>query len=76
MRIIVHRWAPALLPTPGGQVQGEFWIGAKRRAQNVIEYGIIIATIAVVVLLGVTAFGNQITPWFRQLAGHITTVGT
>jgi Flp pilus assembly pilin Flp len=30
----------------------------------VVEYGIIIATIAVVVLLGVTAFGHQIEPWF------------
>jgi Flp pilus assembly pilin Flp len=45
-------------------------------AQDVVEYGIIIATIAVVVLLGVTAFGHQIEPWFAQLAGHITTVGT
>jgi Flp pilus assembly pilin Flp len=57
-------------------VQGVFRLGPSQRAQNVIEYGIIIATIAVVVLPGVTAFGNQITPWFRQLAGHITTVGT
>jgi len=44
--------------------------------QDVVEYGIIIATIAVVILLGMTTFGNQITPWFAQLAGHITTVGT
>jgi hypothetical protein len=36
----------------------------------------IVATIAVVVLLGVTAFGSQIKPWFEHLAGHITTVGT
>jgi hypothetical protein len=46
------------------------------RAQDVVEYGIIIATIAVVVLLGVIAFGHQIEPWLAQLAGHITTVGT
>ena len=44
--------------------------------QDVVEYGIIIATIAVVILLGVTTFGKEITPWFSQLAGHITTVGT
>ncbi|MBV9602781.1 MAG: hypothetical protein JOZ87_38820 [Chloroflexi bacterium] len=43
--------------------------------QNVIEYGILIATIVMVVLLVVTAFGNQIKPWFGQLASHITTVG-
>jgi Flp pilus assembly pilin Flp len=45
-------------------------------AQDVVEYGVIIAMIAMVVLLGVTAFGNQIKPWFEQLAAHITTVGT
>ena len=44
--------------------------------QDVVEYGMIIATIAVVVLLGVTAFGTQIEPWFRMLAGRITTTGT
>ena len=44
--------------------------------QDVVEYGIIIATIAVVILLGVTTFGREIEPWFLQLAGHITTVGT
>jgi Flp pilus assembly pilin Flp len=41
-----------------------------------VEYGIIIATIAVVVLLGVTAFGHQIEPWLAQLGGRITTLGT
>jgi Flp pilus assembly pilin Flp len=37
---------------------------------------LIIAVIAVVVLLGTTAFGNQVEPWFAALTGHITTVGT
>ena len=41
-----------------------------------VEYGLIIATSAVVVLLGVTTFGNKIRPWFDQLAAHITTVDT
>jgi len=50
----------------------------KRRggAQNVVEYGILIATIVIVVLLGVTRFGYLIMPWFAALAGRITTVGT
>ena len=48
----------------------------RHRAQDVVEYGIIIATIAVVVLLGVTTFGGQVRPWFEHLAGRITTVGT
>jgi Flp pilus assembly pilin Flp len=51
-------------------------VTARQRAQDVVEYGIIVATIAVVILLGVIAFGNQIKPWFQQLAGYITTVGT
>jgi Flp pilus assembly pilin Flp len=49
---------------------------ADEQGQDVIEYGALIATIAMVVLLGVAAFGQQVEPWFRQLAGHITTVGT
>jgi Flp pilus assembly pilin Flp len=44
--------------------------------QDVVEYGMIIATITVVVLVVVTSFGANIEPWFQQLAGHITTTGT
>ena len=51
-------------------------LAVRQSAQNVIEYGIIIVTIAMVVLLGISAFGYQIQPWFAQLAAHITTVGT
>jgi Flp pilus assembly pilin Flp len=58
------------------QEQVGFAIPVKQRAQDVVEYGIIVATIALVVLLGVMTFGSQIEPWFAQLAGHITTVGT
>lgn len=46
------------------------------RAQNVVEYGLLIATIVVVVLLGVTRFGSVIELWFAALAGRIITVGT
>ena len=45
-------------------------------AQDTVEYGLIIATIALVVLVGVMTFGHLIQPWFASLAGHITTVGT
>jgi len=48
----------------------------RRRAQDVVEYGLMIGTIAVVVLLGITAFGAEIRPWFESLAGRITTIGT
>ena len=48
----------------------------RQSAQDVVEYGILMATIAMVVLLGVSAFGQQVLPWFAHLASHITTVGT
>ncbi len=44
--------------------------------QDVVEYGLLIATIALVVLIGIVPFGAQIEPWFAQLTGRITTVGT
>ncbi len=44
--------------------------------QDVVEYGLLIATIAIVVLIGVGIFGNNINAWFLHLAGRITTTGT
>lgn len=44
--------------------------------QDVVEYGLIVATIAVVVLIGTMTFGSQIRPWFDHLAGLIVTLGT
>jgi Flp pilus assembly pilin Flp len=49
---------------------------ASQRAQDVVEYGLIIGTIAVIVLIATVAFGNRIEPWFIQLAGRVTTAGT
>ncbi|HEY1293503.1 MAG TPA: hypothetical protein VGJ60_10505 [Chloroflexota bacterium] len=49
---------------------------ARLRGQNVTEYGILIATIVLVVLFGVHAFGQELLHWFTPLAGHITTLGT
>jgi Flp pilus assembly pilin Flp len=43
--------------------------------QDVVEYGLLIATIAIVVLLGAGFFGTQIRAWFTTLAGRITTTG-
>ncbi len=39
------------------------------KAQNVVEYGLLIGSIVLVVLLGVAKFGNLIEPWFAALAG-------
>jgi pilus assembly protein Flp/PilA len=44
--------------------------------QDVVEYGLLIATIAIVVLVGVGFFGSNINAWFERLAGRITTIGT
>lgn len=44
--------------------------------QDVVEYGLLIATIAIVVLIGVGIFGGNINTWFQNLAARITTVGT
>ena len=44
--------------------------------QDVVEYGLLIATIAIIVLIGVGIFGGNINAWFQSLAGRITTVGT
>ena len=44
--------------------------------QDIVEYGLLIATIAIVVLLAANAFGQMIDAWFGTLAGRITTTGT
>jgi pilus assembly protein Flp/PilA len=44
--------------------------------QDVVEYGLLIATIAIVVLIGVGFFGSSISAWFQTLAARITTAGT
>ncbi len=55
------------------------WLGRFIRdedGQDVVEYGLLIATIAIVVLIGISIFGTNISAWFGQLAGRITTTGT
>jgi len=44
--------------------------------QDVVEYGLLIATIAIVVLVGTTAFGSAISGWFDSLSASITSAGT
>jgi pilus assembly protein Flp/PilA len=41
--------------------------------QDVVEYGLLIATIAIVVLVGISFFGTNIQLWFQTLASRITT---
>jgi len=41
--------------------------------QDVVEYGLLVATIGLVVLVGTIAFGNNIQAWFGRLATRVTT---
>jgi pilus assembly protein Flp/PilA len=52
------------------------WFLREESGQDVVEYGLLIATIAIIVLIGVGIFGSNINAWFQSLAGRITTVGT
>lgn len=40
-----------------------------------VEYGLLIASIAVVALMGLASFGALIQPWFARLANLITSTG-
>ena len=41
--------------------------------QDVVEYGLLIATIAIIVLVGVNFFGSSINQWFHDIGARITT---
>lgn len=41
--------------------------------QDVVEYGLLVATIGLVVLVGVSAFGTNIQAWFSTLSDKVTT---
>lgn len=66
--------AQRMWQAPWHQVLTE--LATREAGQDVVEYGLLIASIAVIVLIGIVTFGAQIEPWFAQLAGRITTTGT
>jgi Flp pilus assembly pilin Flp len=47
-----------------------------KTGQDVVDSGLLIATIALVVLIVIVPLGAQIEPWFAQVAGRITPAGT
>jgi Flp pilus assembly pilin Flp len=51
-----------------------WWPSGSYRGQNVVEYGVLLATIALVVLVGIMTFGSLIQPWFISLSQRITTL--
>jgi Flp pilus assembly pilin Flp len=46
------------------------------RGQNVVDYGLMMALVVFVVLVGVNTFGQQLLPWLTRLSGLVTTIGT
>ncbi len=45
------------------------------KGQDLAEYALLIALIAIVVILAVTALGNQIQRIFNKIAGNLTVAG-
>ena len=45
----------------------------EEEGQDVVEYGLLVATIGVVVLVGTGLFGDNIKTWFSRLASKVTT---
>ena len=44
--------------------------------QDVVEYGLLIATLAIVVLMGISLFGNVLSAWCQALATRLTPGGS
>ena len=40
--------------------------------QDVVEYGLLVATVGLVVLVGIGAFGTSMKTWFGKLTDAIT----
>jgi Flp pilus assembly pilin Flp len=73
----VHFWERMRRPTRSSSDRlVSFVLIHDEHGQNVVEYGLLIASIVVVILMGMLAFGHQIEPWFNTLAGRVTTTGT
>jgi Flp pilus assembly pilin Flp len=45
----------------------------REEAQDSVEYGLLIAIVAIVILLAVFSFGDQIHEWFLRLSVQVTT---
>jgi len=44
----------------------------KEEGQDVTEYALLIALIAIVVVFAITFFGSEISSWFKNLSSAIT----
>lgn len=44
----------------------------KEKGATATEYAVLVSFIALIIIVGVTAFGNQLSAWFTGLSGRIT----
>jgi pilus assembly protein Flp/PilA len=44
----------------------------KERGATATEYAILVAFIALLIILGVTFFGNQLNSWFGRIGSHVS----
>lgn len=51
------------------------WVGARERAQSLVEYAIGVAVIAIVALGAVQAFGGGVGQLFTRLLGRVSGIG-
>jgi Flp pilus assembly pilin Flp len=74
-----RRYALALRAQPNNRLSAWYARRAgalRRRAQDTVEYGLLVATVALVALIGALTFGPTLERWLELLAGRIATVGT
>ena len=45
--------------------------GDKERGATATEYAILVAFIALLIILGVTFFGNNLNNWFNNIGKHV-----
>jgi len=45
--------------------------GDKERGATATEYAILVAFIALLIILGVTFFGNNLNNWFHNIGTHV-----
>ncbi|MGI9146653.1 MAG: Flp family type IVb pilin [Chloroflexota bacterium] len=47
------------------------WLGVRRQAQGLVEYGLIIALVAVLAIAGLVVFGPAVSRLLSRLGGSI-----
>lgn len=59
-------------PQPGARPGARRWLGLSQGSQNAVEYGLIIATIALMLLIGGGVFGRILERWLDDIVTAAT----